>query len=142
MNKWLKAWSIFIFTIAGIVVLLIVGAVFFYRNTTYIHGLRKQLYGTKEDDITIQEETNFIEQVRQKVFSYITETFGEPQGMASTPSYALGGYTYAYYSLKQQKKEINEEMFQSFIDYLQHELNVEQAHVNIMYDNEIRDKEF
>ncbi|MGN4128208.1 hypothetical protein ACMGD3_24865 [Lysinibacillus sphaericus] len=95
-----------------------------------------------EDDITIQEETNFIEQVRPKVFSYITETFGEPQGMAFTPSYALGGTPTLTIRLNNKKEEINEEMFQSFIDYLQHELNVEQAHVNIMYDNEIWDKEF
>ncbi|EON70686.1 hypothetical protein [Lysinibacillus sphaericus] len=64
--------------------------------------------------------------------------------MAFTPSYALGGTPTLNISLNNKKKEINEEMFQSFIDYLQHELNVEQAqaHVNIMYDNEIRDKEF
>ena len=30
MNKWLKGWSIFIFSIGGIVVLLIVGTVFFF----------------------------------------------------------------------------------------------------------------
>ena len=47
-------------------------------------------------------------------------------------------------SLNNKKEEINEEMFYSFIDYLQNELKIEHTDVNIMYDNETKiwDKEF
>ncbi|MFJ7736346.1 hypothetical protein ACIQ2D_08375 [Lysinibacillus sp. NPDC097287] len=89
-----------------------------------------------EDDITIQEETKFIEQVRPKVYSYITETFGEPQGMAFTPSYDDEYPPTLNISLNNKNEEVNEEMFQFFIDYLQNELIIKHAAVHIMYDNE------
>lgn len=199
MNKWLKVWSIFIFTVGGIVVLLIFGTVYLFFNfraslipdekeeakvtsqaeqylqETYpamVYEISDTLYdngehygdfdyaavvlntetqktflvyenertGQMEDDIAFQELSNFIEQVTPKVYSYLTETFGEPQGMAFTPS--TDSSSVLNIGLNNKKEEINEEMFQSFINYLQYELNVEHAHVNIMYDNETWTKEF
>lgn len=89
-----------------------------------------------EDDISIQEATEFIEEVTPKVKGYINEKFGETQGIAFTPSDAIGGIPTLNIGLNNKKEEINEEMFLSLIDYLQHELNIEHASVNIMYDND------
>ncbi|MFJ7973813.1 hypothetical protein [Psychrobacillus sp. NPDC096389] len=89
-----------------------------------------------EDDIPIKEATEFIEQATPKVKSYINERFGETQGIAFTPSSDVGGTPTLNISLKNKKEKINEEMFLSFIDHLQHELNIEHATVNIMYDND------
>lgn len=195
MNKWFKAWSIFIFAIAGIVLLLMVGTILFFlafraemtpnkeeedKVISQAEQYLQEIYPTMkyeidyvfydnggeygnfdyaavilntatqetfmvyenryteqmEDDITIQEGAKFIEQVRPKVYSYIIETFGEPQGMAFTPSDAVGGTPTLNIRLNNKKEEVNEEMFQSFIDYLQNELDIEHANVNIMYDNE------
>jgi len=195
MNKWLKVWSIFIFSIGGIVILLIFVTVFlfFYFRTSSIPDEKEEekvisqaekyiqdtyptmkyeishvLYdsddeypdfeyaavilntetqntfkayenkNTKEmeDDITIQEEAKFIEQVEPKVNSYITKTFGEPKGLSFTPSYTKGTTPTLNIRLNTKKEEINEEMFQTFIDFLQHELKIEHANVNFLYDNE------
>lgn len=195
MNKWFKGWSIFIFSIGGIVILLMVGTVLLFINLraslipdekeeekvisqaehylqetypTLEYEISHVLYdaggdygefdyaavilnketqntflvyenrNTKqiEDDIAIQEAVKFIEQVRPKVYSYITETFGEPQGMAFTPSSSKEYPPTLNIRLHNKKDEVDEDMFQSFIDYLQHELNVEHANVHIMYDNE------
>ena len=97
-----------------------------------------------EDDISIQEATEFIEQVTPKVKSYINEKFGETQGIAFTPSADVGGIPSLNVSLNNKKEEINQEMFLSLIDYLQHELNIEHASVNIKYNNdsEIWSEEF
>ena len=89
-----------------------------------------------EDDVPIQEATEFIEQVTPKVKSYINEKFGETQGIAFTPSPAVGGTPTLNVRLNNKKEEINEEMLLSFINYLQHELNIEHASVNIQYDND------
>ncbi|MCZ8540739.1 hypothetical protein [Psychrobacillus psychrodurans] len=93
-----------------------------------------------EDDISIQEATEFIEQVTPKVTSYINEKFGDTQGIAFTPTDDIGGIPTLNVGLNNKKEEINEEineeMFLSLIDYLQHELNIEHASVNIMYDND------
>lgn len=203
MNKWLKGWSIFIFSVGGIVILLVIllifGTVFSisyfraslipdekevakvisqaeqylqekYPTMEYeISGFEydaDEQYGefdyaavilntetqnkflvyenrhTKqmEDDIAFQELTKFIEQVKPKIYSYITETFGEPQGMAFTPQ--MNYPPMLNIKLNNKKEEINEDMFESFIDYLQYELNVEHASVNIMYENERWSKEF
>lgn len=195
MNKWFKGWSIFIFSIGGIVILLLVGTVslVLYLRASLVPDEKEQekvisqaeqyllekyptmeyeisdvLYDAgedygefdyaamilnkktqhtflvyenreskqMEDDIAIQEATKFIEQVRPKVFSYITETFGEPQGMTFTPSYSKEYPPTLNIRLNNKKEEIDEDMFQSLIDYLQHELNVEHANVHIMYENE------
>ncbi|MGE7093155.1 hypothetical protein ACQKII_17195 [Lysinibacillus sp. NPDC048646] len=56
--------------------------------------------------------------------------------MSFTPSDATGGTPSINIWLNNKKEEINEEMFQPFIDYLQHELNVEHADVTFLYDNE------
>ncbi len=97
-----------------------------------------------EDDISIQEAAEFIEQVKPKVYSYIEKKFGEPIGIAFTPSSDIAGIPVLNISLNNNKEEINEEMFLSFIDYLQNELNIKHARVFITYDNEteIWDKEF
>ena len=97
-----------------------------------------------EDDISIQEATQFIEQVTPKVKSYINEKLGETKGIAFTPTDDIGGIPSLNVSLNNKKEVINEEMFLSLIDYLQHELNIEHASVNIKYDNdaEIWSKEF
>lgn len=89
-----------------------------------------------EDDISIQEATEFIEEVTPKVKSYINKKFGETQGIAFTPTDDIGGIPSLNVSLYNKKEEINEEMFLSLIDFLQHELNIEHASVNIMYDND------
>ncbi len=89
-----------------------------------------------EDDISIQEATEFIEEVTPKVKSYINKKFGETQGIAFTPTDDIGGIPSLNVSLYNKKEEINEEMFISLIDFLQHELNIEHASVNIMYDND------
>lgn len=195
MNKWLKAWSIFIFSVGGIVVLLIFGTFFLFfqfravsipdekeeakvisqaeqylqeKYPTMKYEIDYVLYDEGEqygdfdyaavilntetqksfmvyenryteqieDDIKIQEETKFIEQVRPKVYSYITETFGELQGMAFTPSSDNEHPPTLNISLNNKKEEVNEEMFQTFIDYLQNELNIKHANVHIRYDNE------
>ena len=199
MNKWLKGWSIFIFSIGGIAILLIFGTVlliFNFRATlipdekeeakvlsqaeqylqekypTMEYEISGVEYDTEsqhdkfnyaamilntetqntflvyenrhtnqmEDDLAFQELSTFIEQVKPKVYSYVTETFGEPQGMAFTPS--IDPPSSLTIKLNNKKEEVNEEMFESFIDYLQHELKVEHAHVTIMYENEHWDKEF
>lgn len=201
MNKWLKGWNIFIFSIGGIVVLLIFGIVlllFYFRESLipdekeeekvvaqaeqYIQEQYPNMkyevshvlydsgeqYGnfdyaavilnteTKksfmvyenqyteqiEDNIAIQKATEFIEQVKPKISSYINETFGGAKGIAFTPSYDIGGTPTLNIELSNKKEEINEEMLLSIIDYLQHELTIEHAHVAIMYDNEIWLKEF
>lgn len=97
-----------------------------------------------EDDISIQAAAEFIEQVKPKVFSYINEKFGEPTGMAFTPSSDIGGKPVLNIVLNNNKEEVNEVMFLSFIDYLQNELNIDHAHVSISYDNETEfwNKEF
>lgn len=97
-----------------------------------------------EDDISIQEEAEFIEQVKPKVFSYINEKFGEAKGMSFTPSYDIDGIPTLNISLNNNKEEVTDEMFLSLIDYLQNELNIKHAHVSIMYDNdtEFWDKKF
>ncbi|MDM5251032.1 MULTISPECIES: hypothetical protein [unclassified Lysinibacillus] len=195
MNKWLTGWSIFIFSIGGLVILLIFGTVFSLFNyrasltqdekeeekvisqaeqyiqekyPTMKYEIPHVLYdsddqypdfeyaamilntetqktfkvyenkNTKqiEDDITIQEEAKFIEQLRPEVYSYITKTFGEPESISFTPTYHTRGTPTLNIRLNNKKEEINEEMFQSFIDYLQQELNVEHAYVNFLYDNE------
>jgi len=89
-----------------------------------------------EDDIAIQEEAKFIEQVEPKVNRYLTKTFGEPKSMSFTPSYSTSAKPVLTIRLTNKKEEINEEMFQTFIDYLQHELKVEHASVNFLYENE------
>jgi len=199
MNKWSKGWSIFIFSIGGIVVLLIFAIVLLFLNfresltpdekeeakvisqaekylqekyptmkyeisgVEYDKGSQHDKFDyaaviintetqntfmvyenrhTKqmEDDIAFQELSKFIEQVTPKVHSYITETFGEPQGISFTPS--LDNPSSLNIKLNNKKEEVNEKMFESFIDYLQRELKVEHAHVTIMYENEQWDKEF
>ncbi|MEG0450301.1 MAG: hypothetical protein RR595_10630 [Lysinibacillus sp.] len=71
-----------------------------------------------EDDLSIQEATEFIKQVQPKVYSYIEETFGETKGMAFTPSSDVGGIPTLNIWLNNKKEEINEEMFLSLTDYL------------------------
>jgi len=55
--------------------------------------------------------------------------------MSFTPSYTTRAIPTLYIRLYNKKEEINEEMFQTFIDYLQHELNVEHENVTFLYDN-------
>lgn len=199
MNKGLKGWSIFIFSIGGILILLIIGAILLYfyfiesltpdekeqekvisqaqqylqeeypdmeyeiSGTEYDNGgeyaefnyaaviLNKETQDTFfvyenrhtkqiEDDIAFRELTTFIEQVEPKIYSYITKTFGEPKGLAFSPtsdnSFILN------ISLNMKKEDLNEEMLESIVDYLKYELNVEHASVNIKYDNEHWSKEF
>ena len=202
MNKWLKGWSIFIFSIGGIIVLLIVGSVFFimafssslipdekemekvteqaeqYLQTNYpemkyeitdvafasidainydyaaiildtetqkmfmVYENRRT--GKMEDDIPIQEQEEFLKQVKPKIDSYINEKFGETKEIALTASYEVGGIPSLNIGLNNKKDELNEEMFLSFIDYLKYELKIEHAYVSILYDNEneIWHKEF
>lgn len=104
------------------------------QNTFFVYENRhtKQI----EDDLTIQEETKFIEQVEPKVYSYLTETFGEPQGMAFTPSYSEEHPPALNIRLNNKKEEINEEVLKYSINYLQYKLNVERAYVSIMYEDE------
>jgi|GEM_PF-2193130 len=195
MNKWLKVWSIFIFSIGGIVILLLFGIIYLFfsfrasmipdkkeeekvmsqaeqyiqeKYPTMKYEISHVLYDSDdqypdfeyaamilntetqktfkvyenkitkqiEDDITIQEEAKFIEQLRPKVYSYITKTFGEPESISFTPTYHTRGTPTLNILLNNKKEEINEEMFQTFIDYLQHELNVEHANVSFLYNNE------
>ncbi|KOS61310.1 hypothetical protein FJQ98_01770 [Lysinibacillus agricola] len=195
MNKWLKSWSIFIFSIGGIVIILIFWLVFSlfsfkasmipdrkeeekvisqaeqyiqekyptmkYEISHVLYDNDKEypdfeyaavilntetqktfkVYENKhtkqmEDNIIIQEEAKFIEQLRPKVYSYITKIFGEPESISFTPSYTTKAAPTLNIRLNNKKEEINEDMFQSFIDYLQHELNVKHAYVNFLYDNE------
>ena len=200
MNKWLKGWSIFIFSIGGIALLLllviIVAFMDFrvalkpdekemekvteqaeqYLQTNYpemkyeitdvafasidainynyaaiildtetqktflVYENRRT--GKMEDDITIREEEEFLKQVKPKIDSYINEKFGETKEIALTASYEVGGIPSLNIRLNNKKDELNEEMFLSFIDYLQNELNIEHAAVAIKYDNEIWFKEF
>mgnify|MGYP003400081388 CR=1 FL=1 len=201
MNKWLKGWSIFIFSIGGIVVLLILviivafmdfGAALKpdekemekvteqaeqYLQTNYpemkyeISGVsynseeksgnydyaaiildtetqksfmvyENRRTGKMEDDITIREEEEFLKQVKPKIDSYINEKFGETKEIALTASYEVGGIPSLNIRLNNKKEEIKEEMFLSFIDYLQNKLNIEHAAVAIKYDNEVWFKEF
>lgn len=193
MNKWLKGWSIFIFSIGGIVVLLIVGTVFFimdfraslipdekemkkvteqaeqYLQTNYpemkyeitdvafasIDAINydyaaiildtetqksfmvyeNRHTGEMEDNITIREEEAFLKQVKPKIDRYINEKFGETKEIALTTSYEVGGIPSLNIRLHNKKEEIKEEMFLSFIDYLQNELKIEHAAVSISYDN-------
>lgn len=88
-----------------------------------------------EDDISIQEASEFIEQVTPKVHSHINEKFGETQRIAFTPSGDVGGIPTLNIRLNNKKEEINEAMFLSLIDYLQNELNIEHAFVNITPGN-------
>ena len=97
-----------------------------------------------EDDITIREEEEFLKQVKPKIDSYINEKLGETKQIALTASYEVGGIPSLNIRLNNKKDELNEEMFLSFIDYLQNELNIEHAAVSIMYDNgnELWDKSY
>ena len=203
MNKWLKGWSIFIFSIGGIVVLLLLGIIVVfmdlraslipdekemekvteqaeqYLQTNYpemkyeISGVsynseeksgnydyaaiildtetqksfmvyENRRTGKMEDDITIREEEEFLKQVKPKIDSYINEKFGETKEIALTASYEVGGIPSLNIGLNNKKDELNEEMFLSFIDYLQYELKIDHAYVSILYDNEneIWHKEF
>ena len=199
MNRVLKGWSIFIFSIGGIVLLLIVGIVLLFHNfrvslqpdeneeakvksqaeqyllanyptmkyeisgVEYDSGSQHdrfdyaalilnietqntfKVYENKytkqmEDDLAFQELTKFIDQVKPKVYRYITETFGEPQGMAFTPSIDYPSSLTIKFNNKSEA--LNEEMFESLIDYLRYELNIEHAKVTIMYENEQWIREF
>ena len=203
MNKWLKGWSIFIFSIGGIVVLLIVGTFFFFmafraslipdekemekvteqaeqylqtkypemkyeisdvafnseeksRNYDYAAIIldtetqktfmvyENRRTGKMEDDIPIREQEEFLKQVKPKIERYINENLGEIKQLALTPSNEIGGTHSLNFSLNNKKDELNEEMFLSFIDYLQYELKIEHVSVSIKYDNEneIWHKEF
>lgn len=203
MNKWLKGWSIFIFSIAGILILLILGAVlvFFdlraslipdekemekateqaeqYLQTKYpemkyeISGAtynsseksgnydyaalildtetqksfmvyENRTTGKMEDDISIQEAEEFLKQVKPKIDSYINEKFGETNGISLTASDEVGGTPTLNIDINKKKEEVNEEMFLSFIEYLQKELKIEHVYVSIMYDNrnEIWNKDY
>lgn len=194
MNKWLKGWSIFIFSIAGILILLILGAVLVFfdlraslipdekemekateqaeqylqtkypemkyeiSGATYNSSEKSGNYdyaalildtetqksfmvyenrntGKMEDDISIQEEEEFLKQVKTKIDSYINEKFGETNEISLTASYEIGGTPSLNIKINKKKEEVNEEMFLSFIDYLQQELKIEHAYVSIMYDN-------
>ncbi|KOS68948.1 hypothetical protein AEA09_10585 [Lysinibacillus contaminans] len=90
-----------------------------------------------------QEEEKFInEQVKPKVISYVNKTFGEPQSIIVRPPYEVDGQSTIFFHLNNKKEDINEEMLQSFIDYLQDELRVKHANVSILYDNEKWKREF
>ena len=201
MNKWLKGWSIFIFSIGGIVLLsllvIIVVVMSFraalkpdekemekvteqaeqYLQTKYPE-MKYEIYdvsynseeksgnydyaamildtetqktfmvyenrrtGKMEDDIPIREQEEFLKQVKPKIDSYINEKFGETKGIALSASDEVGGIPSLNIWLNNKKDELNEEMFLSFIDYLQYELKIEHAAVAIKYDNEIWFKEF
>lgn len=90
-----------------------------------------------------QEEGKFInEQVKPKVISYVNKTFGEPQRIIVRPPYEVDGQSTIFLHLNNKKEDVNEEMFQSFIDYLQVELHVKHANVSILYDNQKWIREF
>ena len=194
VNKWLKGWSIFIFSIGGIVVLLILVIIVAfmdfraalipdekemekvteqaeqYLQTNYpeikyeitdvafasidainydyaaiildtetqktflVYENRRA--GKMQDDIPIREQEEFLKQVKPKIDRYINENLGEIKQLALTPSNEIGGTHSLNFSLNNKKDELNEEMFLSFIDYLQDELKIEHVSVSIMYDNE------
>ena len=100
--------------------------------------------GKMEDDIPIQEQEEFLKQVKPKIERYINENLGEIDQLALTASDEVGGIPSLNIGLNNKKDELNEEMFLSFIDYLQYELKIEHAYVSILYDNEneIWHKEF
>ena len=203
MNKWLKGWSIFIFSIGGIVLLsllvIIVVVMSFraalkpdekemekvteqaeqYLQTNYPE-MKYEIYdvsynseeksgnydyaaiildtetqktfmvyenrrtGKMEDDIPIREQEEFLKQVKPKIERYINENLGEIDQLALDASDEIGGIHSLTIRLNNKKDELNEEMFLSFIDYLQDELKIEHISVSIMYDNgnELWDKEF
>ena len=97
-----------------------------------------------EDDIPIQEQEEFLKQVKPKIEHYINENLGEINQLALTPSDEIGGTHSLNFSLNNKKDELNEEIFLSFIDYLQYELEIEHVSVSIRYDNknEIWSKDF
>ena len=202
MNKWLKGWSIFIFSIGGIVLLsllvIIVVVMSFraalkpdekemekateqavqYLQTNYpemkyeitdvafasldainydyaamildtetqktflVYENRRT--GKMEDDIPIQEQEEFLKQVKPKIERYINENLGETKNISLAASVEVGGIPPLTIRLNNKKDELNEEMFLTFIDYLQYELKIEHAYVSILYDNEneIWHKEF
>ena len=203
MNKWLKGWSIFIFSIGGIalLLLLVIIVVFMdlraslipdekemekvteqaeqYLQTNYpemkyeISGVsynseeksgnydyaaiildtetqksfmvyENRRTGKMEDDIPIREQEEFLKQVKPKIERYINENLGEIDHLALDASDEIGGIHSLTIRLNNKKDELNEEMFLSFIDYLQYELKIEHAYVSILYDNEneIWHKEF
>ena len=194
MNKWLKGWSIFIFSIGGIVVLLLLGIIVIfmdlraslipdekemekvteqaeqYLQTNYPemkYEITDVSYNSEEksgnydyaamvldtetqktfmvyenrrtekmeDDISIQAQEEFLKQVKPKIERYINENLGEINQLALTPSDEIGGTHSLNFSLNNTKDELNEEMFLSFIDYLQYELKIEHVSVSIRYDN-------
>ena len=81
---------------------------------------------------------------RAKIESYVNEKFGETKELALTASDEVGGIPSLNIRLNNKKDELNDEMFLSFIDYLQYELKIKHAYVSILYDNEneIWHKEF
>ena len=203
MNKWLKGWSIFIFSIGGIALLsllvIIVVVMSFraalipdekemekvteqaeqYLQTNYPE-MKYEITGVSynseeksgnydyaamildtetqktfmvyenrrtekmEDDIPIQEQEEFLKQVKPKIERYINENLGETKNIALAASDEIGGIPSLTIRLNNKKDELNEEMFLSFIDYLKYELKIEHAYVSILYDNEneIWHKEF
>lgn len=199
MNKWLKVWSIFIFTIGGLLVLLLIGVVLLFlhfratlnsdeseeakvllqaehylqanyptmayeisgveydkgsqydrfdyavlilnKETKNIFKVYENKYTKQmEDDIAFQELSTFIEQVKPKVYRYVTATFGEPQGIAFTPS--MGAPSLLTIKFSNKNDALCEENFNSFIDYLHINLHIEHVQVMILYDNEQWVKEF
>lgn len=103
-----------------------------------------RITGKMEDDISIQEEEEFLKQVKPKIDSYINEKFGETKEISLTASYEVGGIPSLNIGLNNNKEELSEEMFLSFINYLQNQLKIEHAYVSIMYDNgkELWDKSY
>ena len=103
-----------------------------------------RITGKTEDDISIQEEEEFLKQVKPKIDSYINQKFGEAKGISLTASYEVGGIPSLNIGLNNNKEEVSEEMFLSFINYLQNELKIEHAYVSIQYDNgnELWDKSY
>ena len=97
-----------------------------------------------EYDISIQEEEVFLKQVKPKIDRYINQKFGETKEISLTASYEVGGIPSLNIGLNNNKEELSEEMFLSFINYLQNELKIEHAYVSIMYDNgkELWDKSY
>ncbi|WP_432352056.1 hypothetical protein [Sporosarcina sp. A2] len=205
MNSQKKGWgiSIFIWIVSGILLLLILGTVFFfmelraslvpdekemekateqaeqYLQTKYpemkyqisdisynseqksgnydyaamvldtetqksFMVYENRISGKMEDDISIQEEEEFLKQVKPKIDSYINEKFGETKEISLTASYEVEGIPSLNIGLNNNKEELSEEMFLSFINYLQNELKIEHAYVSIMYDNgkELWDKSY
>ena len=203
MNKWLKGWSIFFFSIGGIALLLLLVIIIVFmdlraslipeeKEMEKVTGQAEQYLQTKypemkyeiydvsynseeksgnydyaamildtetqktfmvyenrrtgkmEDDIPIREQEEFLKQVKPKIERYINENLGEIKQLALTPSNEIGGTHSLNFSLNNTKDELNEEMFLSFIDYLQYELKIEHVSVSIKYDNgnELWGKEF